>query len=837
MISSHILKQSLVELGYRSTDVLEGYRFAAVDLPGRGVQRVDVAAFLDVPASYKTAALAVVQPNTERFGPEDVAAHRSLGAPYLIVLSTNTASAWTYTAAGPTKVTETSADNWKALLTSRDLALGPQAVRELKTMRVRAEEPAQPSLFDPATLYAIQAQTQIAVHELLQAFLAHFENADDRAGLTLERDFAVLFPLVFRLLAAKILVDRDDIRVNELDVNDAMKVLARVGQLYSLDTLAVRWNNYKRRQIATAWQELRGGLYVRNVAAEDLAFVYENTLISPAVRRGFGTHSTPSSVADYVIRSLELPAGPDVQLLNVYEPFAGSCVFLTSALRRLKELLPSEWTPKETHDHLVSHFRASEIDPFACELARLSLILADYPNHNGWRIDNENLFQGRLLQQRCEAADVVICNPPFEDFDAPQSNLSIHKPLAALEAILSARPKYLGIVMPDGFSTHKKYRAAIETAVARYQDVELLKLPEGTFRNAGVGAEVLIVQSPRSESNEGALVRLRQTSVTRADWSRFQHTLHPSTETAVKVNPIQAPGLTGLRPLRDLWTAIEDLPKLGSVAEVHRGLEWRGDQAFASKLHPTEGFRPGLHRIAGSVDQFRVLDTQYLDCRTSKVRGGALRHPWETPKVVCNAVRTSRGPWRVVAAVDTQGLVLSQQFFGIWLKQSDAVTPTALLHLACILNSPLASAYSFCHDPVKGLRVSTMMQLPLPSVSISSSISGLVRDYVETVSNVDAGPLFASHGRSASEILMEIDAQVLAAYDLPPRLERELLRFMNAGDRPCAVDFGHYPGTDKDAGAIPLVQRLANRGVERERAWEVIKRPLASEVADVFDLV
>lgn len=836
MLNNQLLRLSLIELGYRSSDVLEDYRFAAVDLPGRSVHRVDVAAFLDVPASYKTAALAVVQTTGSPFGNEEIAAHRALGAPYLVALSATSAAAWTYTALGPTKLKETSVDQWKSLLTDSELRLGPQAVRELKTVRVRNEGSQRPSLFDPATLYAVQAETQIAVHDLLQQFLSYFEGERDRSGLSLERDFSILFPLVFRFLAGKILVDREDPQVRDLDVSTPTSVLTRIEELYSLEPLRVRWNSLKRKQVTDAWSGLRDGLFVRNVAAEDLAFVYENTLISPEVRRSFGTHSTPSSVADYVIRSLDLPSGPRAQDLNVYEPFAGSCVFLTSALRRFKELLPSELTPKKAHEHFVQRFRASEIDPFACELARLALILADYPNHNGWQIDNENLFEGNVLLERCEAADVIVCNPPFEDFEEAHEGLSIHKPLAALEAILHAEPSYIGIVMPAGFSTHKKYEAAINLAVARYRDVELLKLPEGIFRRAGVGAEVLIAQHPRTAVDQIGTVRLRQSVVSRADWPQFQHTLRPSIHTSTEVDPRRAPGLTGLRPLRDLWMALEHLPKLRRVAKAHRGLEWGNDQAMASRTRPSEGFRLGLHRRDGSIDQFRILQPQYLDCRPGKLRGGALNHDWSLPKVICTAARTSRGHWRIAAAVDLSGLVVSQQFFGIWLNETEGTGhPLTLVQLACILNSPLANAFSYCHDTEQRLRVSTMLQLPLPLASISAAVAGLIRDYKDAVTNAASGPLFAVDSRSAAEILLEIDAQVLAAYDLPPRLERELLRFMSKGKRPCGNSFQGYPGIEPSAGAIPLIQRLSMSPRERAIAWDVITRPLPEEVADAFD--
>ena len=838
MFNNQLLKRSLIELGYRDSDVLEDYRFAAVNLPGRVVQRVDLAAFLDVPASYKTAALAVVQTDGKPFGSNEVAAHRALGAPYLVVLSAKSAAAWTYTAQGPTKLKETAADQWEALLADSELPLGPQAIRELKTVRVRKEESQTLSLFDPATLYSVQAETQVAVHELLQQFLRHFEGNIDRTGLSLERDFSTLFPLVFRFLAGKILVDREDPQVKDLDVSTSASVLMRIETLYSLGPLKIRWNSLKRKQVADAWNELRDGLFVRNVAAEDLAFVYENTLISPEVRRSFGTHSTPSCVADYVVRSLDLPAGELAKDLNVYEPFAGSCVFLTAALRRFKELLPGELTPRKAHEHFVQRFRASEIDPFACELARLALILADYPNHNGWQIDNENLFESDVLLERCKAADVIVCNPPFEDFVEPQLGRSIHKPIVALETILQAKPAYFGIVMPAGFSTHSKYHDVIHSVVTHYQDVELLKLPEGIFRRAGVGAEVLIAQQPRTNSEQAATVRLRQNVVSRADWPQFQRTLQPSVHTSIEVDPKRSPGLTGLRPLRDLWMSLEHLPKLGSVATVHRGLEWLNDQSTASKARPSDGFRLGLHRIAGSIDQFRILRPQYLDCRSGKLRGGALGHDWSQPKVICTAVRTSRGHWRIAAALDLSGLVVSQQFFGIWLKETErAAHSLTLAQLTCILNSPLANAFSYCHDPQKGLRVGTMLQLPLPPASIRPDMPGLIRSYGDAITNAASGPLFAVDSRSASEILLEIDAQVLAAYDLPPRLERELLRFMSDGQRPCGHSFQGYPGIEPSAGAIPLIQRLSMASYERNIAWEIIKKPLSEEIADAFDVV
>lgn len=834
--NSRVLKASLTELGYRAADIYPAFKFAAVDQPSRPVRLVDAAAFVEGPASYRTAALGVVRVAANETALQAAEATRSLGAPFLVVIEDNEASMWTYTSMGASKLDSAPASQWQTLLADR-AKLGPGPIRQLKALQVRSPEPTTALLFDPRTLYGIQANTQLALNDLLVQFLRHFDEHRTTIGqLSLQFHYEVLFPLVFRLLAGKILIDREDPRVLSVDANDPLQVVAIVETLYSLPPQQMRWTATRTAQIKAAWLTLREGLYVRNVAADDLAFVYENTLITPEDRKAFGTHSTPYSVADYVMRSLQLPEGAAATQLRVYEPFSGACVFLTAALRRFKELLPKTWSFHKTHEHLVSHFVASEIDPFACEIARLALILADYPNHNGWRITRENLFDPGRLLERVSQCDVLLCNPPFEDFKHPAAGLSVHKPVVLLDAIVNAPPAFVGVVMPSGFSTHKVYRDYIRRICELYEDVEVMQLPEGVFRHASIGAEVLIAQSRRRED---ALthqdITIRKSVVRRPDWPRFTQTLQTSSSDAARVDPYTSPGLIGLRPLRRLWEYLNESPELGDFAELHRGLEWLGGQSAASRETPAPGFLPGLHQLGDSLSQFEIKGTVYLDVRPTRLRGGAIKFPWSSPKVICNAARTSRGPWRIAAAVDTEGLLVSQQFFGIWLRELEE-QPWSLAELCAILNSPLANAFSFVHDEERRLRVETMRRLPLPRARLSREIESVVAEYIATCRGDDDGPLFASRRKSASDLLLEIDALVLLAYDLPPKIERELLRFMNEGQRPARTAFHDYLGTGEGEAAISLHKRLAMHNAEIRSAWRTLTEPLPQSVSDVFGL-
>lgn len=839
MISNTAIRQTLVDLGYRTGNIVSDYKFAALDQPNTPVVTTAWAAFFDEPPSYRNAALAVVRVPDAQEAEQAVSAHRSLGAPFLLAVDSRKVTAWVMTLQGAKRIDASEPKDWNSLIARHQGNWRMDAVRRLKAIDLRtSESERQRLLFDPAVVYQIQKQIQVALDAMLDRFLMCFASSSaQKSALSLERDSFVIFPLVFRLLAAKILFDRSDRRVMSTERNDVLEVLARVGDLYSLDPLPLSGNKSTTSQLRAAWQTLVDGVYVRNIAAEDLAFIYENTLITPSARKALGTHSTPVSVADYIVRSFDFPSWGDLQTLHVYEPFAGSCVFLTAAMRRFKELLPLDWTAARRHRHLVSHFAASELDQFASEVARLSLILADYPNANGWHIHNEDLFDGATLDLRLQTADVVVCNPPFEDFGADgrmSTRRSVHKPIEVLTRVLEHKPSYLGIVMPNGFDSHRKYASLVERCVRDYGDVEILKLPEGTFVHAAVGAVALIAQRPKSDNNAEAQTRLRRTSITRTDFARFERTLVPTQLEELDVKPSVAPGLVGLKPLKDIWEALHGSRKLGDVAEIHRGLEWNCDQRLASTLTPRRGFVRGLHRLRESISQYRILQTVYLNCQSGMLRGGASERPWDREKVICSAARMSRKPWRIAAVHDVSGLVLSQQFFGIWARD-DTAHSFDLQHLAAILNSPLANAYSFVHDPDQRLRVDTMLALPLPPKTLSARATGLIQEYAG-LSSQD-GPLFGAPLQRQNDLLLALDAEVLSAYDLHPRSEKALRKFMGGDGRPCGHEFGPYPLNELD-GAISLTQaiRVRNERLDVRRLWQEILQPLPTNVSDVFEL-
>jgi hypothetical protein len=109
------------------------------------------------------------------------------------------------------------------------------------------------------------------------------------------------------------------------------------------------------------------------------------------------------------------------------------------------------------------------------------------------------------------------------------------------------------------------------------------------------------------------------------------------------------------------------------------------------------------------------------------------------------------------------------------------MTKEEIIGLAAILNGPLANAFVSIHSPQKGIRITAVDVIPLPR-SIPNKLSNLVTEYLHTLS--ESGQLFTNLDKRLNELLMQIDAAVLEAYDLPPKLERELLDYFRGEDRP-----------------------------------------------------
>jgi hypothetical protein len=158
--------------------------------------------------------------------------------------------------------------------------------------------------------------------------------------------------------------------------------------------------------------------------------------------------------------------------------------------------------------------------------------------------------------------------------------------------------------------------------------------------------------------------------------------------------------------------------------------------------------------------------------------------PWQESKVIANAARISRGPWRIIAATDATGLYCSQRFHGIWPK-----VHFPLEVIAGILNGPVANAILSASARRRDNLVSDLDNLPVPRLSERQmeGIAKLVMEYrAARIAWLDGRDVSRSEERCFM-LAAVLDSTLLSAYELPNWIEQELIRYFHGTERPGPV--------------------------------------------------
>ena len=787
------VKQGLTDLGYVGRLIQENYEFADILAPEYSVNSVPLAAFAQDPPSYRNACFGVVSPNGVA-GPTLISKYRSLGAPQILEIHQNHINRWKMTGHGaPMFLEQVKAREVPALFERNREDWSP--VRILRAKSVGHGISSQLDFFDQGLLPLLEHQAREKLDRLLQETMELSIQEFQQHSAFTNRDYPPLFRLLFRLIAAKVLADRG--HPGDWLKDDPRLTITAVQAFYFKDSAPEAVLDHRQTQIA-AWERIKKAFHFQNLSVDSLAYVYENTLVAPETRRLFGIHSTPPAVAEYITRQLPFE---DLALnqRRIFEPFAGHAVFLVAAMQRLRELIPSEMTSAQRHRYFVNMLSGIEIDPFAREVARLSLMLADYPNPDGWRLYGANAMRSELFEQELSAARIVLCNPPFEDFGnderATYENLfSIRKPATILQKVLQIPPDLLGFVLPRSFLTGGGYKKVRSLVGDTYSSIELVALPDKVFRHSDAEAVLLL-----ASKKDGNVVELRTGEVEKGDLRQFYltHRLTRRSKSEFVRSQSNFEDSMWLPALETVWKATSQMRKLGELTEIHRGIEYnvplRLNETQLISATPRRGFRQGVQKIKDTGEPFLVRRAIYLNVSPERMRGSAYKHPWEQNKLVVNASRITRGAWTISASIDYRGIVSYQNFHGVWSNNA-----VSLETLAAILNGPVANAFVATREGKRDVRRQTLLGIPVPDLHADQdeAVASLVRQYTRAREHWVAGTLPEKEAHeTCSRLLRMIDAEVLRAYDLPPRTERCLLDYFTGHARPGPVIFKEYfPG-------------------------------------------
>lgn len=813
------LIRCLERCGYSDEHIVRDYGVPDAQGPG-------ILAFSHAPHDARTACIAVADAGVD---PRRTAeAWRVTGAPVLFLVAGASLTWWQ---AGPIvsqRPDRVSPDTAAAFFERHRQDFGPEALYRAKNLgRVRSGY--QLDFVDVGLMPFVEGQMGAKLSALLEDLITAGSRLwpVDLGDAERKEKTHWLFAAGFHLLAAKILHDKRVASFRQINLANPEEAIRRVRHHYGQPVPEPPATGWQLDYWAEASQRIRGLSPLDALTTETLALVYESVLVSPQTRKGLGIHSTPGYLVDYVVWSLadwiaEIPP----ERRHAYEPCCGHAAFLIALMRLLREVGASN-AAEVGHRYLQQRLHGLELDPFALEIARLGLTLADVPNPNGWDLQQGDVFVADWPAPGRPAPDIVFMNPPFEDLSEAERSRYADTAYVNRAAEVTARllPRLnprgvFGMVLPQGF-LHGRNAEPLRRLLCRdFELREVTCFTDGLFSFSDAEAAVLIGR--RMPAAAGTVHMGWVTGKTGI--ARFRELQALSdVETCPQQRLAESAGCELRIPRLDaVWQELAHLPRLGDWVTGGKGFEHVGKE----KLPPgaqtvSDGPFPGA--VRGFTDVGRALMLHGLPReRWVSLDRTVLRRPLHgtltgQPQVLLNYAPVDRGPWRLKAVIDPEGHAVSSRFVALRPGQAGL----SLEVLWAILNSPVGNGYAYCHLGKRDNTVGELLKMPVPRMSPGdvARVASAARLYLEAASTPQgpAGP------EALRGLMLRVDAEVLRLCALPPRLERRLLDLFTGYPR-LGVPFGMTEYFPREfTPCIPLHEYLSPE-YRRTTAGELRKR-------------
>lgn len=815
-----------------------------------GSGRAPVAAFADTPHDVRSVCIAVVDAANDPAAA--VAATKPLGAPVVFACHANTVQWWKQTTATPEFREGIDSSRVREFFRQHSNDFSPATIFEGKTRR-RLPGQTQLQFVDAGLMPFVERTDGERLSHCVETAFRDIESSLGRK-LQSQRDAQDAIKATFWLLAAKALHDKEVDGFKNVDLTDIADVFARVGRHYGvLDGVPPpgrEWHDATTR----AARRISDFESLRNLSTESLAHVYENALITPEVRKANGTHSTPGSLVDYIVWQL----WPWIEALprdrrHVFEPACGHAAFLVGAMRVLRQ-----WSDigdgRARHDYLKKHLHGVEYDPFALEVAQLSLTLADIPHGNTWDLKQADMFLGPTLEVGAKKCGVLLANPPYQKFTKQERATYAKAAVApgaktkACEMLRRTIPHLsegacFGVVVPRGLLHSQEGTELRRTILSGFELSEIDIFEDKLFEKADHEAAVLMGRRKTRSPVSGKFWfrRVRNPGI-----EDFRNRFAFTSEERVEVARFAISPTADLRvPEHDaVWRFLSDYPMLSDVARAGQGFSFRGQDLpkGAETLSEVQkpGYKPCFVTSRGDPPIFGTPERQWMNPDPAVIQAPRMGLDGRPGQIIVNHARVSRNQWSMKAWLDQEGIAVKGNFLVV--RPTTSGVPGVLIW--ALLNGPLANAYVYCLATKMHIIGSDLLKLPIPRgpADWMGAVVSAAQAYLAAAA--DTGGFFQPDPDPAvvRGKLLAMDAAVLKAYDLPPRLERQVLDLFTGMSRKgvgCPFTGYYLPGF---SSYLPL-HVLLSEGFQRARAdvtsdrfkpgqSEHVREALAAAVAD-----
>jgi hypothetical protein len=533
--------------------------------------------------------------------------------------------------------------------------------------------------------------------------------------------------------------------------------------------------------------------------------------IPPHLQRERKIYPTPQHVAWRMVQTLPFEALPRHER-RVWDGTCGSGTILVAALERLRALVP-ELEGAALRQHLVSSISGNDLAEALADATRMALDQAlGAPAGPDWAIRVGDVADA--LPEDTERRPTIIAgNPPFK-----ASGHTPDEAIGVVQGYVHALPSggLMSVVVPASLAATDAARSLRVQLVHGFDLFEVWELPRGSFRGTEQETAVIMGRKRPSASATDNVVT----------WRRFGRNQQLDLIGAVRqARWLVASGAPFRPPLAlDLEDQLADSPRLGTyVPRLNRSLGITPGKANRDAVlqAPEEGAEPYLRGREGMLPFYIPWKERPAWLRYSRElqwdRPQYYRL-FKSPKVLISRHATWGDAWRVRAAVDTAGLLPSDQFVAIRPEQ-----PLSLDFVAALFNSALANCWLKLVNPAFTTTLSHMLSLPVPA-----NLSSLAVRRAESLAR-QLAQVRAVESAPADELVrltLDLDSAIYDAYEVSPRSRSAISsHFLWHGDArdgfdgptiaaPDGVDGVFGEGVFSDTAAERL-QELTERSEER----------------------
>lgn len=516
-------------------------------------------------------------------------------------------------------------------------------------------------------------------------------------------------------------------------VPDLFELLTDLSQTYKdyfSDKLMFK---YGKGLLIEIYNDLNRSINYQSVDHELLGYFYESTLLqlsetkAETIRKEFGIYYTPRILSQEIVWSIPFESIP-VDERYVLDGTCGSGSLLLSACKRLEELVSYEKTEIDRHNYLTRMIEGYDIDKFASEVARLSLLLYSLPYGNKWNIHAGDLL--RINKSKIQVPFVILGNPPYEEVRG--NSQKKQKAAAFLDKYLEwlHDDGFIGIILPESFLQNDSSVSQREKLLNEFDIIELWMLPGQIFEN-NYSTIVIIARKKKVEDEKltkiKVLVRNKESIRSYFKQRKWDFEFFVNIQKRWKNEPKYK---ISVSPVEDiLQKIIKGKKTIGDITQNVMGIMFPSNYNFSRMQF--DGWIPYI----ANANNFRkyVISPQmrdnvcFFDYHMSEeeekkikkdYKGLRLRRDYESIYAASNKilVKMSSTPGEINcinALVDEDGYYPSHSFF-VLISEDKKVSNYVL---CALINSKLINAYVRRECVKRTLTTNVVRSIPVPEFS------------------------------------------------------------------------------------------------------------------------